>query len=121
MTASLLLAVTLARRDTSTRSQIPQCVSAVNENQGQIPVTEPSRAGFFSYASQGAGVDNVVVDALECRGLEYWIAPRDGMPGALYVDPIVRAIDAVKAIVFVLSQSAAASRHVLSAVERLAE
>lgn len=84
-------------------------------------MTEPSRAGFFSYASQGAGVDNVVVDALECRGLECWIAPRDGMPGALYVDPIVRAIDAVKAIVFVLSQSAAASHHVLRAVERLAE
>jgi hypothetical protein len=39
-------------------------------------VTEPSRAVFFSYASQDAAVANAVVVALERQGLKCWIAAR---------------------------------------------
>lgn len=78
-------------------------------------------AVFTSYASQDAAVANAAVVALERQGLKCWIAPRDVMPGAFYVDEIVRAIDATKAIVLVLSQSAAASHHVLREVEWSAE
>jgi TolB-like protein/Tfp pilus assembly protein PilF len=47
-----------------------------------------------------------------------WVAPRDVMPGELYADAIVHAIDAAKVVVLVLSRNAASSPHVLREVER---
>jgi hypothetical protein len=84
-------------------------------------VIEPSRAVLLSYASQDAAVANAVVVALERQRLECWIAPRHVTPGAFYVDGIVRAVDATKAIALLLLQSAAAFRPVLGEVERSAE
>jgi adenylate cyclase len=73
---------------------------------------------FISYASQDAAVANAVVVALERDGMKCWIAPRDVTPGAFYADAIVHAIDASRAVVLVMSQSAATSPHILREIER---
>jgi TolB-like protein len=73
---------------------------------------------FVSYASQDAAVANAVVGALERNGMKCWIAPRDVTPGAFYADAIAHAIDAAQTVVLILSQSAAASPHILREIER---
>ena len=73
---------------------------------------------FISYASQDAAVADAVVGALERAGLKCWIAPRDVVPGALYADEIVRAINEAKVVVLILSEAAAASPHVGKEIER---
>jgi hypothetical protein len=50
--------------------------------------------------------------------MKCWVAPRDVMPGELYADAIVHAMDTAKVVVLVLSRSAATSPHVLREVER---
>jgi TolB-like protein len=75
---------------------------------------------FISYASQDVTVADAVVEALERRGLTCWIAPRDVTPGEFYAGSIVRAIDAAKAVVLILSQNSGASPHVVREVERAA-
>ena len=73
---------------------------------------------FLSYASPDVSVANDICEALEREGIKCWISPRDVMPGEFYADAIVRAIDAAKVVVLVLSGSAATSPHVLCEVER---
>jgi TIR domain len=73
---------------------------------------------FISYASQDATVADSVVGALEHAGLKCWIAPRDVVPGALYADEIVRAINEAKVVVLILSEQAVASSHVGKEIER---
>jgi TIR domain-containing protein len=73
---------------------------------------------FVSYASQDAAVTNSIVENLEQHGLRCWIAPRDVVPGSLYADEIVRAINDAKVLVLVLSEHAVASPHVGKEIER---
>jgi adenylate cyclase len=73
---------------------------------------------FVSYASQDAAVANSVVEALETAGLRCWIAPRNVVPGSLYADEIVGAINDAEAVVLVLSEHAIASPHVGKEIER---
>jgi hypothetical protein len=73
---------------------------------------------FISYASQDTPVADAVVGALESAGLKCWIAPRNVVPGALYADEIVRAINETTVVVLVLSQHAVASSHVGKEIER---
>src|ERR1700722_2011998 len=73
---------------------------------------------FISYASPDIAVADAVCAALEREGVVCWVAPRDVLPGDFYADAIVRAIDASRAIIIVLSKSAVASPHVLREVER---
>jgi TolB-like protein/Tfp pilus assembly protein PilF len=73
---------------------------------------------FVSYASQDAAVANSIVENLEQHGCKCWIAPRDVKPGAQYADAIVRAINEAKAVVLVMSGSAAGSSHVGKEIER---
>ena len=54
---------------------------------------------FISYASQDGTFANAVVGALEGQGLKCWIAPRDVVPGSLYADGIVRAINEARVVV----------------------
>jgi TolB-like protein len=72
----------------------------------------------ISYASQDGAVAAVVCNALEQAGVTCWIAPRDVTSGAFYADELVHAIDSARALVLILSQSAAASPHVHREVER---
>lgn len=75
-------------------------------------------AVFVSCASHDAAIANSVVEALERSGLGCWIAARDVVPGELYAEAIVRAIDSATACLVVLSAHAAASPHVLREIER---
>jgi TolB-like protein/Flp pilus assembly protein TadD len=88
---------------------------------GGAPAPPDASAGtsvFISYASQDAAVAGALVEALEQNGVKCWIAPRDVKAGAQYADAIVRAISGAKAVVLVLSESAAASSHVSREIER---
>jgi TIR domain len=73
---------------------------------------------FISHASQDAAVADAVVAALERHGLNCWIAPRDVVPCSLYADGIVRAINAAKICVLVLSAHSVESPHVGKEIER---
>jgi TolB-like protein len=73
---------------------------------------------FVSYASQDAAVANAVVRALEHAGLTCWIAPRNVVPGSLYADEIVGAINESIVVVLVLSGHAISSPHVGKEIER---
>jgi TolB-like protein/thioredoxin-like negative regulator of GroEL len=78
----------------------------------------PSVAVFISYASHDAAVANAVVEILERHGITCWIAPRDVVPGSLYADEIVGAINDAKVVVLVLSEHSLASPHVGKEIER---
>jgi TolB-like protein len=92
------------------------------ESGGGQPPTDPvpnaSLHVFISYASQDIAVANVIAEALERHGLKCWIAPRDVTPGEFYADAIVRALNAARTLVLVLTENAATSQHVLREVER---
>jgi TolB-like protein/Flp pilus assembly protein TadD len=103
-------------------------IGNMGEGGGEIPVpgAAPAAPGdrsakpdvFISYASPDIAVADAVCAALEREAVSCWVAPRDVLPGDFYADSIVRAIDASRAIIIVLSQSAVASPHVLREVER---
>jgi len=73
---------------------------------------------FVSYASPDARIADELVALLERQGLRCWIAPRDVAPGGLYADAIIRAINAAKALVLLLSAQSVASPHVGKEIER---
>jgi TolB-like protein len=73
-----------------------------------------------SYASHDAAVAQKVCAALEAAGFKCWIAPRDVVPGTLYADGIVGAIDESRVLVLILSKDAVASAHVGRELERAA-
>jgi len=82
----------------------------------QSPTDTP--AVFISYASQDVTAADAVVRALEGQGIACWIAPRDVTPGEFYADAIVRALNASRLLVLVLTENAVISPHVLREVER---
>jgi hypothetical protein len=61
-------------------------------NPQSVKVPETRRV-FISYASHDAAVAQNVCAALETAGFPCWIAPRNVMPGTMYADGIVHAID----------------------------
>ena len=73
---------------------------------------------FISYASHDAPLANVIVEALEMHGIRCWIAPRNVVPGSLYADEIIRAINDANVVVLLLSEHAIASSHVGKEIER---
>jgi TolB-like protein/Flp pilus assembly protein TadD len=103
---------------------MPESVESKNAEVGGSPVPEAGQDAsaacdvFVSYASKDAAIANAVVAALESQGLKCWIAPRNVIPGSLYADGIVRAINGTKLLVLVLSESAIVSPHVGKEIER---
>src|ERR1700735_1717040 len=77
----------------------------------------PARV-FISYSSHDAALAQSVCSALEGAGFSCWIAPRAVVPGKLYADGIVRAINDSMILVVVLSEHAIASTHVGKELER---
>ena len=73
---------------------------------------------FISYASHDAAVAQKACSALEAAGYPCWIAPRNVVPGTLYADGIVHAIDESSILVLILSERAIASAHVGREIER---
>jgi len=97
------------------------------ETGGAQPPTDPpavplapstSSHAFISYASQDAPVADAVVRVLESHGVKCWMAPRDVVPGALYADEIVHAINEAWVVVLILSKQAVGSSHVGKEIER---
>jgi TolB-like protein/Flp pilus assembly protein TadD len=83
-----------------------------------MTASRASPAVFMSYASPDAAVAEAVVAALEQAGLPCWIAPRNVVPGSLYADEIVGAINDARVVVLILSGHAVASAHVCKEIER---
>jgi TolB-like protein len=81
-------------------------------------VPGPQRRVFISYASQDAAVAQKVCSAVEAAGFSCWIAPRNVVPGTMYADGIVHAIDDSSILVLILSEKAIASAHVGREIER---
>jgi TolB-like protein len=77
-----------------------------------------SRPVFISYASADASTAQKVCAALEAAGFPCWFAPRNVIPGTMYADGIVHAIDESSILVLILSGQAVASAHVGREVER---
>jgi TolB-like protein/predicted Zn-dependent protease len=82
------------------------------------PGAGPKRPVFISYASHDAAIAQKVCSALETARFSCWIAPRDVVPGTLYAEGIVRALDESRVLVLVLSKDAVASAHVGKELER---
>ena len=66
-----------------------------------LPTDTP--AVFISYAAQDVAAADAVVRALEQHKIACWIAPRDVTPGEFYADSIVRALNASRLLVVVLT------------------
>ncbi|HET7855613.1 MAG TPA: toll/interleukin-1 receptor domain-containing protein, partial [Gaiellaceae bacterium] len=73
---------------------------------------------FISYASPDEPTASAICNALEAAGVRCWIAPRDIGPGESYAAAIVRAIETVRMMIVVLSESASESQQVEREVER---
>jgi len=103
---------------------MPESDGSPNAQAGGSPAGDPLKDpasvcdAFISYASQDATVANAIVAALERAELKCWIAPRDVTPGEFYADAIVRALNAARTFVIVLTGNAVSSPHVLREVER---
>jgi TolB-like protein len=96
-------------------------VGKSSEADGQPP--GPAAGGrlrpvFISYASLDAPIAHKVCSALEAAGFPCWIAPRNVVPGTMYADGIVHAIDDSSILVLILSEQAVASAHVGREIER---
>jgi adenylate cyclase len=78
----------------------------------------PQRRVFISYASHDVALAQKVCSALEAAGFPCWIAPRNVVPGTMYADGIVHAIDDSSILVLILSEQAVASAHVGREIER---
>ena len=87
-----------------------------------LPAAAPSGDGgrdiFLSYASRDAAAAQRICEHLEAAGVSVWMAPRDVPAGALYADAIVRAINACRSLVLVLSHDSVDSSHVGKEIER---
>ena len=77
-----------------------------------------SSDAFLSYASADAAVAERVCSHLEGAGMRIWIAPRDVPAGAQYADTLVRAINASRTLLLILSKHSVDSAHVGKEVER---
>lgn len=73
---------------------------------------------FISHASSDKATADSLVDMLEARGVNCWIAPRNIRPGQDYGEAILRGIEESVMFVLVFSASADASKHVLREVDR---
>jgi hypothetical protein len=73
---------------------------------------------FISYANQDRASAELLLSALEARGVKCWIAPRDIPPGGSYAGAILSAIENSGCFVLVYSNNTNASVHVVREVER---
>ena len=78
----------------------------------------PGRNVFISYSQPDHEAAHELVERVEARGIQCWIAPRNVDPGEDFAAAIVRAIAAARVMVLVFSASANSSPHVRREVER---
>jgi TIR domain-containing protein len=73
---------------------------------------------FVSHSHSDAPAAELIVQALEKRGVTCWVAPRDVPPGGSYAEAILNAIESASCFVLIYSQHSNVSSHVLREVER---
>lgn len=73
---------------------------------------------FVSHSHEDAPAADLVVKALEERGVVCWVAPRDVPAGGSYAESILNAIESASCFVLIYSQSSNVSAHVMREVER---
>jgi hypothetical protein len=76
---------------------------------------------FVSYASENGRIAHAACEALEAAELACWIAPRDIVPGKLWSETIVEAIERCRMMVVVVSSASNVSDQVLREVTIAAE
>ncbi len=72
---------------------------------------------FVSYSTQDKLAADAIVSRLEQAGIRCWIAPRDILPGTVFAEAIVDAIDTSRLMVVVISGGTNQSHHVIREVE----
>jgi hypothetical protein len=103
----------------STRTAATAATLAAEIAEPEPPhVLSLSKDAFVSYATPDQEAAFQLCRLLEKQGLGCWIAPRDVPPGADYGEAIIRAIEATRATLLLLSTHANASIHVTHEVER---
>ena len=75
---------------------------------------------FISYSSQDGEVADAVCAGLEEDGLKVWIAPRDILPGKLWGEAIIDAINGARCMVIIFSSHSNRSGQVIREIERAA-
>lgn len=78
----------------------------------------PAHDVFVSYSTHDKPVADAIVARLEQAGIRCWVAPRDVIPGEVWGEAILRAIQSSRLMVVVLSGAANESRQVIREVER---
>jgi hypothetical protein len=73
---------------------------------------------FVSHSHDDAPAADLLVKALEERGVVCWVAPRDVPAGGSYAESIINAIEGASCFVLIYSQSSNVSSHVMREVER---
>jgi predicted ATPase len=72
---------------------------------------------FISYSSNDQSIAEKICALLESDGIGCWIAPRDVLPGSIYAEELIKAIDNSDALVLLCSRHTSDSVHVRSEVE----
>ena len=73
---------------------------------------------FISYSSVDREIADAICRALESRGINCWIAPRNISPGVDWSAAIIDAINSASLMVLIMSSHANASRQIHREVER---
>jgi photosystem II stability/assembly factor-like uncharacterized protein len=77
-----------------------------------------AHAVFISYASKDREVANAVCQALETKGVNCWMAPRDVLPGMEYAAAIIDALNSCQVFLVIFSETSNSSPQVAREVER---
>ena len=78
----------------------------------------PAHDVFVSYSTGDKPVADAIVSRLEQAGVRCWVAPRDVIPGQVWAEAIIKAIETSRLMVVVLSGAANQSHQVIREVER---
>jgi len=73
---------------------------------------------FVSHSHEDSPAADLIVQALEERGVTCWLAPRDVPPGGSYAEAILNAIESANCFVLIYSEHSNVSSHVMREVER---
>src|SRR5271157_642462 len=76
---------------------------------------------FLSYATHDEAIANAVLDHLESRGIQCWIAPRNVQAGMTWPSAIVHAIDHSRIMLLLLTRNANKSNNAWREVARATE
>jgi len=73
---------------------------------------------FISYSVEDKPTADAVCAALEGKRIRCWIAPRDILPGAIFAEALIEAINGSRVFVLVFSSRSNNSPHVMRELER---